>query len=112
MARTQELVVMGQALRQVFAKGSWGGEWHSGFAPQPGDIVVKEHWGSSSFANTDLDMLLKQHGIAKVIVIGLLGQHVHRNHRPIRDRARVPRHAGEGRDRGLQTWTGCTPRMS
>ena len=71
-ARTQELVVIGEALRQVFAKGSWGGEWHPDFAPQPGDIVVKEHWGSSSFANTDLDMLLKQHGIAKVIVIGLL----------------------------------------
>lgn len=44
----------------------------SGFRAQPGDIVVNEHWGSSSFANTDLDMLLKQHGIAKVIVIGLL----------------------------------------
>jgi nicotinamidase-related amidase len=60
------------AERQVFAKGSWGGEWRPGFAPQPGDIVVKEHWGSSGFANTDLDMLRKQHRIAKVIVIGLL----------------------------------------
>jgi nicotinamidase-related amidase len=56
------------AERQVFAKGSWGGEWRPGFAPQPGDIVVKEHWGSSGFANTDLDMLRKQHRIAKVIV--------------------------------------------
>src|SRR3984893_4955523 len=44
----------------------------AGFAPQPGDIVVKEHWGSSGFANTDLDMLREQHRIAKVIVIGLL----------------------------------------
>jgi nicotinamidase-related amidase len=57
---------------QVFAKGSWGGEWHPDLAPQPGDIVVKEHWGSSGFANTDLDFRLKQRGIAKVIVIGLL----------------------------------------
>lgn len=57
---------------QVFAAGSWGGEWHPDFAPQPGDIIVKEHWGGSSFANTDLDFLLKQRGIAKVIVIGLL----------------------------------------
>jgi hypothetical protein len=47
-----------------------------------------------------LDMLRKQHRIAKVIVIGLLA--VHRNHRPIRDGIRVPRHAGEGRDRSLQ----------
>jgi Isochorismatase family len=37
-----------------------------------GDIVVKEHWGSSGFANTDLDFQLKQRGMVKVIVIGLL----------------------------------------
>jgi nicotinamidase-related amidase len=57
---------------KVFAKGSWGGEWHPDFTPQPGDIVIKEHWGSSGFANTDLDLRLKQRGIIKVIVIGLL----------------------------------------
>ncbi|WAS94548.1 isochorismatase family cysteine hydrolase [Nannocystis punicea] len=60
------------ARTQVFARGSWGGEWHPDFGPQPGDIVVKEHWASSGFANTDLDMLLKQHDIARVIVIGLI----------------------------------------
>jgi nicotinamidase-related amidase len=60
------------ARNQVFARGSWGGEWHPDFAPQPGDIVAREHWASSGFANTDLDMLLKQHGIARVIVIGLI----------------------------------------
>jgi nicotinamidase-related amidase len=38
--------------------GSWGDDWHPDFAPQPDDVVVKEHWGSSSFANTDLDVLL------------------------------------------------------
>lgn len=58
--------------RQTFAKGTWGGEWHPDFAPQPGDIIIKEHWGSSGFANTDLDFRLKQQGIVKVIVIGLL----------------------------------------
>ncbi len=63
---------IGSAEKQVFAAGSWGGEWHPDFAPQPGDMIVKEHWGGSSFANTDLDLLLKQRGIAKVIVIGLL----------------------------------------
>ncbi|MDC0676098.1 isochorismatase family cysteine hydrolase [Nannocystis radixulma] len=60
------------ARAQTFAKGSWGGEWHPDFAPKTGDIVVKEHWGSSGFANTDLDALLKQHDIARVIVIGLI----------------------------------------
>ena len=57
---------------QVFAAGTWGGEWHPDFAPQPGDLVAKEHWGSSGFANTDLDFLLKQCGITHVVVIGLL----------------------------------------
>jgi len=58
--------------RHTFARGEWGGDWHADFAPQAGDIVVKEHWGSSGFANTDLDMQLKQHGISHVIIIGLL----------------------------------------
>ena len=58
--------------RQTFAKGTWGGDWHPDFAPQEGDIIIKEHWGQSGFANTDLDFRLKQQGIVKVIVIGLL----------------------------------------
>ncbi|HEY0930530.1 MAG TPA: cysteine hydrolase family protein, partial [Gemmatimonas sp.] len=36
------------------------------------DIMVKEHWGSSGFANTDLDYLLKQHRITHVILVGLI----------------------------------------
>ncbi|WP_201314624.1 isochorismatase family cysteine hydrolase [Dyella sp. EPa41] len=55
-----------------FARGEWGGDWHPEFAPKPGDIVVKEHWGSSGFANTDLDFRLKQQGITHVIIAGLL----------------------------------------
>ncbi|UWU24246.1 cysteine hydrolase (plasmid) [Rhizobium sp. CB3060] len=55
-----------------FARGEWGGEWHPDFAPKPGDIVAKEHWGQSGFANTDLDFRLKQRGITHVIVVGLL----------------------------------------
>jgi len=55
-----------------FEYGTWGGEIRSGFEPQPGDIVALEHWCSSGFANTDLDLQLKAHGIHKLIVIGLL----------------------------------------
>jgi len=60
------------SVRQSFAKGTWGGEWHPDFVPNQGDIIVKEHWGASGFANTDLDFRLRQLGIRKVIVIGLL----------------------------------------
>ena len=60
------------AKNQVFAKGTWGGEWHPDFVPQEGDIIIKEHWAQSGFANTDLDQQLKQHGIQKIILIGML----------------------------------------
>ena len=55
-----------------FEHGTWGGEIRREFEPQPGDIVVSEHWCSSGFANTDLDLLLKRHGIHRVIVVGLI----------------------------------------
>lgn len=64
--------LIGSANALVFEKGGWGGEWFPEFAPQPGDILVKEHWQSSGFANTDLDFLLKQRGITHVILIGLI----------------------------------------
>jgi len=57
---------------QVFAEGSWGGEWHPDFVPQAGDVMIKEHWSGSGFANTDLDLQLKQHGVSHVIMVGLL----------------------------------------
>ena len=57
---------------KVFENGTWGGEVHTEFAPQPGDIVAQEHWCSSGFANTDLDLQLKKHGIHQLIVIGLI----------------------------------------
>jgi nicotinamidase-related amidase len=34
--------------------------------------VGQEHWCSSGFANTDLDLQLKKHGIHQLIVIGLI----------------------------------------
>jgi ureidoacrylate peracid hydrolase len=58
--------------RKTFEYGTWGGELHPDFEPQPGDIVAQEHWCSSGFANTDLDLLLKKHGIHRLIVVGLI----------------------------------------
>jgi nicotinamidase-related amidase len=65
---SQQKIMLGH----YFPKGEWGGDWHPEFAPQPGDIVAHEHWGSSGFANTDLDFRLKQHGITHVVIVGLL----------------------------------------
>lgn len=58
--------------RHTFARATWGGEFHPDFRPQPGEVVVHEHWAQSGFANTDLDAQLKQHGITHVIAVGLL----------------------------------------
>jgi ureidoacrylate peracid hydrolase len=55
-----------------FEYGTWGGEIRAEFAPKPGEIVATEHWCSSAFANTDLDLQLKKHGIHQLIVIGLI----------------------------------------
>ena len=67
VAPTQESV----AKNQVFAADSWGGRFHPDFQPAFGELVAQEHWLSSGFANTDLDLMLKRHGIERVIVIGL-----------------------------------------
>jgi|SRR5215813_1605005 len=57
---------------KTFEYGTWGGEIRSEFEPKPGEIAAQEHWCSSGFANTDLDLQLKKHGIHQLIVIGLI----------------------------------------
>ena len=56
----------------IFAEGMWGADWHPEFAPQPGDVVIREHWGQNGFANSDLDLQLKQRRIARIIVAGMM----------------------------------------
>jgi ureidoacrylate peracid hydrolase len=58
--------------RKSFEYGTWGGEFRAEFVPEPGEIVATEHWCSSGFANTDLDLQLKKHGIHQLIVMGLI----------------------------------------
>src|SRR5277367_1532245 len=59
-------------LRKAFEYGTWGGEIRHEFEPQRGETVAQEHWCSSGFANTDLDLQLKKRGVHKLIVIGLI----------------------------------------
>ena len=63
---------IGASKFQVFAHGEWGGEFHDELKPMPGDAVAKEHWLTSAFPNTDLDYILRQHGIEYVVVVGLV----------------------------------------
>jgi nicotinamidase-related amidase len=57
---------------KIFEYGTWGGEIRREFEPRPEDIIASAHWCSSGFANTDLDLLLKRHGIQRIFVIGLI----------------------------------------
>jgi ureidoacrylate peracid hydrolase len=59
------------AAGHIFADGTWGGNFHPDFEPRPGEVVAQEHWLSSGFANTDLDLQLQKHGLRTVIVIGM-----------------------------------------
>lgn len=68
VAPTQKAAWVGR----TFEAGTWGGEIRDELAPRPGDVVTAEHWCSSGFANTDLDLLLKRHGVQRLIVVGLL----------------------------------------
>ncbi|MBL8801019.1 MAG: cysteine hydrolase [Planctomycetes bacterium] len=63
---------LGASALQVFAAGSFGGEWHPDFAPRANEDVVQEHWGSDGFAGTDLDRRLRQRGIERVVLIGMI----------------------------------------
>jgi nicotinamidase-related amidase len=58
--------------RRSFEAGTWGGEFRAEFQPRPDEIVASEHWCSSGFANTDLDLHLKKDGIHRLIIIGLV----------------------------------------
>jgi ureidoacrylate peracid hydrolase len=58
--------------RKAFQYGTWGGGFHPDFQPLPNEIVAQGIGVRADFANTDLDLLLKRHGIQQLIIIGLL----------------------------------------
>jgi len=55
----------------VFEKNSWGAEFHPDLQPEEGDLIAQNHWTGSGFANTDLDFLLRMHGIEYIILCGM-----------------------------------------
>jgi len=69
--KTMPPIQASTAEAHVFADGTWGGSFHPDFEPRPGEVVAQEHWLSSGFANTDLDLQLKKHGVRELVVIGL-----------------------------------------
>ena len=56
--------------RQVCAEGSWEGDFYSDIRPLPGEPIVTKH-RYSAFHNTDLNSILRAHGIRTIILTGV-----------------------------------------
>jgi nicotinamidase-related amidase len=67
-ARNASFVVIRETGR--FAAGAPGSEIHVAVAPAPGEVVVTKH-RVSSFAGTDLEMILRASGIETLMLAGL-----------------------------------------
>ena len=55
----------------VCAEGSWEGDWFADLRPAPGEIVVSKH-RYDAFQGTDLDLVLRSHGIRTVVITGVV----------------------------------------
>jgi ureidoacrylate peracid hydrolase len=56
--------------REVCAEGSWEGDFYGDVRPLPGEPVVTKH-RYSAFHNTDLDSILRVHGIRTIVLTGV-----------------------------------------
>jgi len=61
----------GSKKTMLFEKNTWGAEFHPELTANEGDLIAQNHWTGSGFANTDLDFLLKLHGIEYIVLAGM-----------------------------------------
>jgi biuret amidohydrolase len=61
-----------QGIKQANAlvEGTWGVEFHPDLAPAEGEVVAMKP-GVSSFAGTDVDLILRNRGIDRVVLAGI-----------------------------------------
>lgn len=57
-------------VREVCGAGSWQSDFYGGIAPQSGEPVVTKH-RYGAFYNTDLETILRGHGIRTVVLTGV-----------------------------------------
>lgn len=56
---------------QVFWAGSKGADFHPLTKPTKKDLVASPHRGANSFINSDLDAILRQNGIRRLVLAGM-----------------------------------------
>jgi len=57
---------------EAFTNGEWGAEICETMTPKEGDLIVKGKTGLCGFSTSNLDFLLRQHGIRNVVLGGFL----------------------------------------
>ena len=55
----------------VCAPGSWQGDWYEEVRPRDGDVIVDKH-RYDAFQGTELDLVLRSHGIRTVVLTGVV----------------------------------------
>ncbi|MGF7148599.1 nicotinamidase-related amidase [Sphingomonas zeicaulis] len=65
-------ILAGVVGAKAFRKGSWGAEIAAPMAPLKDEIIVEGKRGLDCFASTNIDFILRQHGIANVAIAGFL----------------------------------------
>jgi len=55
----------------VCRDGAWEGDWYGDIRPAPGEIVVTKH-RYDAFQGTDLDLVLRSHGVRTVVLTGVV----------------------------------------
>jgi nicotinamidase-related amidase len=69
-APTTSVIFNGARQHGLFRLGSWGTEVHKDLAPQPGDFDIVKHRVSPFYA-TNLEAILRAHGISRIICSGV-----------------------------------------
>jgi nicotinamidase-related amidase len=69
-APTTSVIFNGARQHGLFKLGSWGTEVHKDLAPQPGDFDIVKH-RVSAFYGTNLEPVLRAHGIKRIICSGV-----------------------------------------
>jgi ureidoacrylate peracid hydrolase len=60
----------GYTLTPVCGEGAWDGDYYGDVRPMPDDIVVTKHRYGAFYA-TDLEMILRSHGIRTIVLTGV-----------------------------------------
>jgi nicotinamidase-related amidase len=65
-------ILKGLVDAMAFVKGEWGAEIVDVLAPQEGDLIIEGKRGLDTFATTNLDFILRGHGITTIALCGFL----------------------------------------